>query len=118
MSPLVLVGAGGLAREVLASERAAGRRGSVTVLDDDPARWGAELSGGARVAGGLDLVLEYADHEVLVHPELGEIEVDCQVLFTEDRAPALLVLTPQPRSAAEEKIRLLGVLGSQRFASR
>ncbi len=54
-----------------------------------------------------------------MHPELGEIEVDCQVLFTEDRAQALLVLTPQqPRSAAEEKIRLLGVLGSQRFASR
>ena len=65
-----------------------------------------------------EVAQRFADHKVLVHPELGEIEVDCQVLFTEDRAQALLVLTPQPRSAAEEKIRLLGVLGSQRFASR
>jgi sugar O-acyltransferase (sialic acid O-acetyltransferase NeuD family) len=65
MSQLVLVGAGGLAREVLSSERASGRDDAVTVLDDDPACWGTDL-GGARVVGGLDLVREYADHEVLV----------------------------------------------------
>ena len=50
---------------MLASERSRGRHGHITVLDDDPARWGADL-GGARVVGGLDLVREYADHEVLV----------------------------------------------------
>jgi hypothetical protein len=47
---------------------------------------------------------------------VGAIEVDCQVLFTEDRAQALLVLTPEPRSEDEDKIRLLGVLGTQQFA--
>ena len=62
-----------------------------------------------------EVAQRFADHKVLVHPELGDIEVDCQVLFTEDRAQALLVLTPEPRSEAEEKIRLLGVLGVQRF---
>lgn len=63
-----------------------------------------------------EVAQRFADHKTLVHPEVGEIEVDCQVLFTEDRGQALLVLTPAPRSEAEEKIRLLGVLGAQRFS--
>jgi hypothetical protein len=60
----------------------------------------------------------FADHKILLHPELGPIELDCQVLFTEDRSQALLVLTAEPRSEAEEKLRLLGVLGTERFAAR
>lgn len=62
-----------------------------------------------------EVAQRFADHKVLLHPEVGAIELDCQVLFTEDRSQALLVLTPEPRSADEEKIRLLGVLGVQRF---
>ncbi|WP_322410549.1 helix-turn-helix transcriptional regulator [Microbacterium invictum] len=58
----------------------------------------------------------FADHKVLIHPEVGEIEVDCQVLYTDDRGQALLVLTAVPGSADEEKIRLLGVVGAQDFA--
>ena len=63
-----------------------------------------------------EVAQRFADHKILVHPEVGEIEIDCQVLFTEDRSQALLVLTPEPRSDAEEKIRLLGVLGVQQFS--
>jgi hypothetical protein len=40
-----------------------------------------------------EVATRFADHKVLVHPELGPIEVDCQVLFTEDQSQALLVLT-------------------------
>ncbi|QGN33583.1 helix-turn-helix transcriptional regulator [Microlunatus sp. Gsoil 973] len=58
----------------------------------------------------------FEDHKTLLHPEVGEIEVDCQALFTEDQSQALLVLTPTPGSEAEEKIRLLAVLGSEHFA--
>ena len=54
----------------------------------------------------------FADHKVLVHPAVGEIEVDCQVLFAEDRSQALLTLTPLPGSPDAEKLRLLSVLGS------
>jgi hypothetical protein len=64
-----------------------------------------------------EVAQRFADHKVLIHPDIGAIEVDCQVLFTEDRAQALLVLTPQPRSADAEKIRLLGVVGVQRFTT-
>ena len=63
-----------------------------------------------------EVAQRFADHKVLLHPEVGAIEVDCQVLFTEDRSQALLVLTPEPRTEAEEKLRLLGVLGMQRFS--
>jgi hypothetical protein len=53
-------------------------------------------------------------HKVMIHPELGEIEVDCQVLFTEDESQALIVLTAAPGSEAESKLELLRVIGSQK----
>jgi len=58
----------------------------------------------------------FEDHKTLVHPELGEIELDCQALFTEDQGQALLVLTAPARSVASEKLALLAVLGQQQFA--
>ena len=60
----------------------------------------------------------FEDHKVLVHPEVGPIELDCQVLFTEDGSQVLLVLTAAPRSEAEGRLRLLSVLGTQAFAAR
>lgn len=58
----------------------------------------------------------FEDHKVLIHPEVGPIELDCQALFTEDQSQALLVLTAAPRSADAQKLQLLGVLGTQQFA--
>jgi transcriptional regulator with XRE-family HTH domain len=59
----------------------------------------------------------FEDHKVLIHPELGEIEVDCQALFTEDASQVLLVLTAPPRTDAASKLELLAVLGEQQFTS-
>jgi transcriptional regulator with XRE-family HTH domain len=64
-----------------------------------------------------EVAQRFADHKTLVHPELGPIELDCQVLFTEDQSQALLVLTAPPRSEGDEKLRLLAVLGDQRFSA-
>lgn len=64
-----------------------------------------------------EVAQRFVDHKILVHPQLGDIEVDCQALFTEDQSQALLVLTAAPRSEAEEKIRLLGVIGTERFTT-
>lgn len=58
----------------------------------------------------------FADHKTLIHPEVGPIELDCQVLFTEDQSQALLVLTAAPRTEDYEKLRLLAVVGRERFA--
>jgi transcriptional regulator with XRE-family HTH domain len=63
-----------------------------------------------------EVARRFEDHKILIHPELGPIEVDCQVLFTEDQSQALLVLTAPPRTEGYEKLQLLGVLGQQRFA--
>lgn len=62
-----------------------------------------------------EVAQRFADHKTLIHPELGPIELDCQVLFTEDQSQALLVLTAPPRSEGYEKLRLLAVLGHERF---
>jgi len=53
---------------------------------------------------------------VLIHPQTGPIEVDCQALLTEDESQVLLVLTAAPRTEAESKLKLLAVLGTQEFA--
>jgi transcriptional regulator with XRE-family HTH domain len=58
----------------------------------------------------------FDDRKTLIHPELGPIEVDCQALFTEDQSQTLLVLTATPGSPDAERLRLLGVVGAQRFA--
>lgn len=58
----------------------------------------------------------FADHKTLIHPELGEIDVDCQSLFTEDQHHALLVLTAEPRSEAAHKLELLAARGTCRSA--
>jgi transcriptional regulator with XRE-family HTH domain len=63
-----------------------------------------------------EVARRFADHKTLIHPELGPIEVDCQVLFTEDQSQALLVLTAPPRTEGYEKLQLLAVLGQEHFA--
>ena len=64
-----------------------------------------------------EVARRFADHKTLIHPELGPIELDCQVLFTEDQSQALLVLTAPPRTEGYEKLQLLAVLGNERFTS-
>ncbi|WGL50992.1 helix-turn-helix domain-containing protein [Nocardioides sp. BP30] len=65
-----------------------------------------------------EVARRFEDHKVLVHPEVGAIELDCQVLFTEDQSQALLVLTAAPRTEDDDKLRLLAVLGTQQFSAR
>ena len=64
----------------------------------------------------------WARHEVaahseqrktLVHPELGEIELDCQVLHSEDRGQRLLVFTATPGTVDADRLELLAVVGRQ-----
>ena len=63
-----------------------------------------------------EVAARFDDHKTIVHPELGEIELDCQALFTENQAQTLLVLTAAPGTPGYDKLQLLAVLGQQRFA--
>jgi transcriptional regulator with XRE-family HTH domain len=64
----------------------------------------------------------WAEHEVsrrhskykrLVHPEVGLIEVYCQVLQDVDQSQGLLVFTAVPGTESDEKLQLLNVIGRQ-----
>lgn len=64
--PLLLIGGGGLAREVLAAARLLPEAWEpIGALDDDPARHGADLDG-LPVLGGTDLLARHLDAAVVV----------------------------------------------------
>ena len=53
------------------------------------------------------------DKKTIVHPELGPIDLQCQVLFTQDHGQALLVFTATPGSEDHSKLQMLSVIGTQ-----
>lgn len=53
------------------------------------------------------------DSKTLVHPQLGRIELHCQILTTQDHGQALLIFTAPPGSTGYEQLQLLSVIGTQ-----
>jgi sugar O-acyltransferase (sialic acid O-acetyltransferase NeuD family) len=62
---LLLVGAGGLAREAAAVAVMSRHPGPLSIVDDNPAVWGT-LHGLTPVLGSVDLVPDVVDHDVLL----------------------------------------------------
>lgn len=99
--------------------QAAGLRAALSTRSDDPVAVGIvedlqRRSPEFRAVWELhEVAYKVSARKTLVHPELGEIAVDCQCLSTEDRGQSLLVLTADPGSADEEKLQLLAVIGRQ-----
>jgi transcriptional regulator with XRE-family HTH domain len=62
-----------------------------------------------------EVAQRYGDCKTILHPELGRIDVDGQVLFTENRAQALVVLTTHPGTESHSKLELLSVIGHQQL---
>lgn len=50
-----------------------------------------------------------------VHPEVGALELTCQTLLDPEQSHMLLVYTAAPGTDSDEKLRLLAVLGAQRW---
>ncbi len=50
-----------------------------------------------------------------VHPEVGVLTLDCQILTAENGAERLIVFTATPGSVDAEKLELVSVIGTQRF---
>jgi len=51
--------------------------------------------------------------KTIVHPQLGPIQLNCQVLFTQDQGQALLVFTAIPGSQDHSKLQMLSAIGTQ-----
>jgi transcriptional regulator with XRE-family HTH domain len=51
-----------------------------------------------------------------VHPLVGSLTLDCQVLTAENLTERLIVFTAAPGSEAADRLALLGVVGAQEFA--
>jgi transcriptional regulator with XRE-family HTH domain len=68
-----------------------------------------------RVWDAHEVGLIRSDLKRLVHPELGVLELHCQMLFDFDQSQALLVFTATPGSESYEKLQLLSVIGQQRL---
>lgn len=62
-----------------------------------------------------DVAQRYGDRKTVVHPEHGRIDVDALVLFTENRAQTLVVLTARPGTDSHTKLQLLSVIGLQQL---
>ena len=91
---------------------------------DGPGSRAVQLAEALR-GGGAEFAAHWDEHRVglrlsggpkrISHPELGPLELDCQVLLDPAQAQALPVRTAAPGSESAEKLRLLNVIGTQRF---
>jgi transcriptional regulator with XRE-family HTH domain len=69
----------------------------------------------------------WADHDVsyrpgseaktYLHPQVGRLTLDCQLLFAESESQTLLVYTAIPGTESAERLRLLGIVGGQGFTA-
>ncbi|MBT2414855.1 helix-turn-helix domain-containing protein [Streptomyces sp. ISL-12] len=76
------------------------------------------------VSGSPEFARLWADHDVravptlrkiINHPMVGPVTVNCDVLDITDRDQHLVLYTAEPGSSAEEALRLLSVIGTQRM---
>ncbi len=64
-----------------------------------------------------DVAVRRSDRKRILHPALGLIELDFDVLATDRHDQRLIVYSPAPGSAAVSQLELLAVLGPELFTS-
>jgi transcriptional regulator with XRE-family HTH domain len=62
---------------------------------------------------GHEVGLRRSEQKRLVHPEVGDIDVHCQVLHDVEQGQVLLVFTATPGTESHEKLKMLSVLGAR-----
>jgi transcriptional regulator with XRE-family HTH domain len=75
----------------------------------------AESAEFERIWNRHDVTGRSDDNKTIVHPELGPIELQCQILFTQDHGQALLIFTATPGSEGHSKLQMLSVIGTQQL---
>ncbi|MBO0923598.1 helix-turn-helix domain-containing protein [Cellulomonas sp. zg-ZUI199] len=64
----------------------------------------------ARVWAGHEVGLRHETHKRLVHPEVGEMSLECQRLVDVEQSQVLLVFTAAPGTPDDDRLRLLASL--------
>jgi transcriptional regulator with XRE-family HTH domain len=60
-----------------------------------------------------EVAVRRADSKRIIHPEVGVLELLCEVLTSEVGGQTLVVLFPRPGSSAREQLELVRVIGTQ-----
>lgn len=63
-----------------------------------------------------DVAVLRAAHKTFLHPQVGRLILDCEVLLSANGEQSLILYTPRAGTDAAEKLQLLRVLGHERFA--
>ena len=71
----------------------------------------------AEIWNAHEVGVRHGAEKRLQHPELGVIEVQCQLLHDVEQSQALLVFTATPGTESYDKLQLLSVIGGQRISS-
>ncbi|MFD0327943.1 helix-turn-helix transcriptional regulator [Streptacidiphilus monticola] len=64
-----------------------------------------------------DVAVRRTDHKRILHPVVGELDLDCEVLATADTEQRLVVESARPGTEAAERLELLRVVGLQDLGS-
>jgi transcriptional regulator with XRE-family HTH domain len=88
------------------------RRGKDQLVNDLVGRLQEESVEFAALWARQEVAVRRADRKRLNHPTLGELEVNCLNLLSEDGTQRLLWFTPVPGSPTVEKLELLSVVGN------
>lgn len=59
--------------------------------------------------------LRWSDTRRFIHPEIGQLDLYCQLLLEPDQGQSLLIFTATPGTENDEKLALLKVLGTDKF---
>jgi transcriptional regulator with XRE-family HTH domain len=77
----------------------------------------AESEEFARLWDDHEVAVRRDTHKRVVHPTIGVIELDCQILTAENQTERLILFTAEPGSEDAARLELLGVVGSETFAT-
>ena len=85
--------------------------------DPRPAALVAELRGSsplfARLWGEHEVAVRRSDTKRILHPVVGELTLDCEVLLSAEHDQRLIVYTARPGTESYERLQLLRVVGLQ-----
>ncbi len=68
----------------------------------------------ARLWAAHEVAVRRNDTKRFLHPAVGALQVDCEVLATSDDGQRLVILSARPGTEDADRLRLIGVLGDER----